>query len=95
MQINATVSQITMEIIVNSQVVLERIQHQQLFALLVVLVNYLIIALAIKDTLGTSVNTPFVMEEILQIQIFVLDVEIVHFLTFVTAHKDMSEMIVN
>jgi hypothetical protein len=95
MQINATVSQITMEIIVSSQAVLERIQHQQLFALLVVLVNYLIIALAIKDTLGTSVNTLFVMEETLQIQMFVLEMEIAHFLTFVTAHKDMSEMIVN
>jgi hypothetical protein len=95
MQINATVSQITMEIIVNSQVVLERIQHHQLFALLVVLVNYLIIALAIKDTLVTSANTLFVMEETVQIQMYVLDMEIVHFLTFVTAHKDMSEMIVN
>jgi hypothetical protein len=95
MQINATVSQITMEIIVNSQVVLEKIQHQQQFALLVVLVNYLIIALAIKDTLGMNVNTLFAMEETVQIQMFVLDMEIAHFLTFVTAHKDMSEMIVN
>jgi hypothetical protein len=52
---------------VNSQVALKKIQHHQLFALLMVFVNYLIIVLAIKDTLEMNANTPFAMKETLQI----------------------------